>query len=61
MFLANRIVEKILPKQQKGLLDFGLLIDPADLTRYDSLRLPDRDRWGVVISLWLVGITKRSS
>ncbi len=33
----------------KGLLDFGLLIDPADLTRYDSLRLPDRDRWGVVM------------
>ena len=29
----------------KGLLDFGILIEPFDRKKYDSLRLPTRDRW----------------
>lgn len=33
----------------KGLLDFGVLIQPADLSRYDSVNLPDTDVWGVVL------------
>lgn len=33
----------------RGLLDFGLLVQPADLSRYDALRLPAVDRWGVVM------------
>lgn len=31
----------------KGLLDFGILIEPANLSKYDSLRLPEVDVWGV--------------
>ena len=30
----------------KGLLDFGILIEPFDRKKYDSLRLPMADRWG---------------
>ncbi|MDO4279991.1 MAG: LysR family transcriptional regulator [Peptococcaceae bacterium] len=33
----------------KGLLDFGILIQPADLSKYDYLNLPARDRWGVIM------------
>lgn len=33
----------------KGLLDFGLLMQPADLTKYESLRLPYKDRWGILM------------
>lgn len=33
----------------KGLLDFGILIQPADLSKYDYLNLPDKDTWGVVV------------
>lgn len=33
----------------KGLLDFGLLIQPADLTKYDYLNLPEKDSWGVIM------------
>ena len=33
----------------KGLLDFGILIEPFDRKKYDSLRLPHRDRWGVLM------------
>lgn len=32
----------------EGLLDFCLLIEPADLSKYDSMRLPDKDVWGVI-------------
>ena len=34
----------------KGLLDFGLVIEPTDLTKYESLRLPFTERWGLILS-----------
>ena len=33
----------------KGLLDFGILVDPVDPQKYDSLRLPVNDTWGVLM------------
>lgn len=33
----------------KGLLDFGVLVEPADLTKYNYIRLPQRDTWGVLM------------
>lgn len=33
----------------KGLLDFGIFIQPADVTRYDSLDLPAKDVWGILM------------
>ena len=33
----------------RGLLDFGILVQPADLTKYDCLHLPAEDIWGVVM------------
>lgn len=33
----------------KGLLDFGILIQPADIAKYDYLNLPTKDTWGVVM------------
>ncbi|ERL05050.1 LysR family transcriptional regulator [Mitsuokella sp. oral taxon 131] len=34
---------------ENGLLDFGLLIGPADTERYDTLPLPIRDTWGILM------------
>lgn len=36
-------------KLDKGLFDFGILIEPADLYKYDRLRLPLTDTWGVLM------------
>lgn len=36
-------------KLDKGLFDFGILIEPADLSKYDYLRLPLNDTWGVLM------------
>lgn len=33
----------------KGLLDFGILIQPADISKYDFINLPAKDTWGVVM------------
>lgn len=33
----------------KGLLDFGLLMQPADLTKYENIRLPYVDIWGLMM------------
>ena len=33
----------------KGLIDFGLLMQPADLSKYENIRLPYTDRWGLLM------------
>ncbi len=33
----------------KGLIDFGIFIEPFDLSKYDHLRLPLYDTWGVLM------------
>ncbi|MDR1535664.1 MAG: LysR family transcriptional regulator, partial [Planctomycetota bacterium] len=33
----------------KGLLDFGILIQPTDLSKYDWLDLPAKDAWGLLM------------
>lgn len=37
----------VLDKLDKGLLDFGVVIDRGEFQRYDFLHLPLHDRWGV--------------
>ena len=33
----------------KGLIDFGLLVEPVDITKYEYLRLPVKETWGVLM------------
>ena len=40
--------EDVTEKLDKGLLDFGVLIQPIDLSKYDNITLPDKDVWGVI-------------
>ena len=41
--------EDVTEKLDKGLLDFGVLIQPVDLSKYDNMPLPDKDVWGVIM------------
>lgn len=41
--------EEVMARLDKGLIDFGILVEPADLTRYEYLRLPQKDTWGVLM------------
>lgn len=42
---ADEVKERL----DKGLLDFGVVISPVDVKKYDSLRLPAKDTWGVLM------------
>ncbi len=41
--------EDVTEKLDRGLLDFGVLIQPIDISKYDSLPLPEKDTWGVIM------------
>ncbi len=41
--------EDVMEKLDKGLLDFGVLIQPIDLSKYDNITLPEKDVWGVIV------------
>ena len=41
--------EIVMDKLDKGLIDFGLLVGPVDVSKYDYMRLPIRDIWGVLM------------
>lgn len=41
--------EHIVDRLDKGLIDFGLLVEPFDNSKYDFIRLPVKDTWGVLM------------
>lgn len=36
-------------KLDKGLLDFGIFIEPAGILQYDYIKIPAKDTWGVLM------------
>lgn len=34
----------------QGILDLGLLLEPVDMIKYDFVRLPQREEWGLVVN-----------
>ena len=40
---------EVMEKLDGGLVDFGVFVGPADLSRYEYVRLPVRDVWGVLM------------
>lgn len=41
--------DQIKERLEQGLLDFGFLLGPADVTKWDYLRMKDRERWGLLL------------
>ena len=41
--------EDVTERLDKGLLDFGILIQPADISKYDYINIPAKDTWGVAM------------
>ena len=33
----------------RGLLDFGLLLEPVDIAKYDYIRMREKERWGLLM------------
>ncbi|MDU0075944.1 MULTISPECIES: LysR family transcriptional regulator [Bacillus] len=47
LFSGNE--DDVTERLDKGLLDFGILIQPADLSKYNYMTIPAKDVWGVVM------------
>ena len=41
--------EDVTERLDRGLLDFGILIQPADISKYDYINIPLKDTWGVLM------------
>ena len=39
----------VLERLDKGLLDFGLIFQPPDAAKYESIEIPLKDTWGVLV------------
>lgn len=47
IFSGNAV--SVMERIDRGTLDFGLLIQPVDISKYNSIRLPVKDRWGLIM------------
>ena len=47
--LVSGDADDLQEKLDKGLLDFGIFVEPADITKYEFVRLPATERWGIVM------------
>ncbi len=47
MYSGN--VDNIKDRIERGLLDIGLLLEPADVSKYEFVRMPVRETWGVLV------------
>lgn len=41
--------DRVMQKLDKGLIDFGLLVGPVEVSKYDYMGLPIKDTWGVIM------------
>jgi DNA-binding transcriptional LysR family regulator len=41
--------EDVMERLDKGLMDFGILVEPVDMAKYNHITLPARDVWGVIM------------
>ena len=42
--------EYVKERMEAGLLDFGLLLEPVDIGRFDYIRMRTKERWGLLIN-----------
>ena len=47
--LYNEMADYIKERMDKGLIDVGLLLEPVDTSRYDFVRLSQKETWGVLM------------
>ena len=48
--IQSGIHEDIVEKLDKGLIDFGVVMQPSDISKYNKISLPENDIWGIVMT-----------
>lgn len=44
----------------RGLLDFGIMLEPIDIEQYEYIRLEQKERWGLLMRRWYL-LTEQES
>lgn len=47
--LYNEMADDIKDRMDKGLIDVGLLLEPVDTSKYDFIRLSQKETWGILM------------
>lgn len=47
--LYNEMADNIRDRLEKGLVDVGLLLEPVDTSKYDFVRLSQKETWGILM------------
>lgn len=48
--IYSATADEIKDRIEKGILDMGLLVEPVDIARYEFIRMPQKERWGILVS-----------
>ena len=49
LHITSGNAQDVTEKLDQGLLDFGLLVEPVDKSKYEFVELPARDTWGLLV------------
>ena len=49
MHITSGNAQDVTEKLDQGLLDFGLLVEPVDKSKYEFVELPAKDTWGLLV------------
>ena len=47
--IYSATADEIKDLMEKGILDLGLLMEPVDISRYEFIRMPHREQWGLLV------------
>lgn len=42
--------ENIKERIERGILDFGLMMEPIDISKYEYISMPVKEKWGILVS-----------
>ncbi len=47
--IHSAIADDIKERIEKGILDIGLLMEPVDVGKYEFIRMPQKEKWGILV------------
>ena len=47
--IYSAIADDIKERIEKGILDIGLLMEPVDVGKYEFIRMPKKEKWGILV------------
>ena len=47
--IQSATADVVLERLENGLLDLGLLMEPVDIRKYEILRMPLKEKWGILV------------